>query len=109
MMLTKLHKRKLTVTPPPSASHLRIRIKVLRQQSRSFSVTLLSLVLLTLNISEVCEADIKPRTDKNERSVFDEAMTNLLIYPLVIRTSLKKPAFLYLSTTLWCQIGDGTI
>ena len=53
-----------------------------------------------LSNSEVCEADIKPRDAQGERSVFDEAMANLLIYSLVIRKSLKESAFLYISMTL---------
>jgi hypothetical protein len=75
-------------------------LRFLRQQNRTFSVTRLSLVLLTLSNTEVCEPDIKLRDGQRERSVFEEAIANLLIYSLVIRTYLKKSAFLYLSMTL---------
>jgi hypothetical protein len=95
MMLTKLYKRKFTLTPSPSAPHLWSRAKV-PPPAESFSLG---------NASVISSAYFK----KRERSVFDEAMADLLMFSSVIRTSLKKTAFLYLSVTLWCQLGDGTM
>jgi hypothetical protein len=51
-------------------------------------------------ILPISRLKVKPRDGQRERSVFDEAMADLLIYSLVISTSLKKGAFLYLSMTL---------